>query len=129
MRATVALLDAVRHVDRAKESIVQDKVATPAEAPKDTRLWEESSRPHHIVAERSTKGQTNIHDNYKSVFSRYGEIQMQTGTEFIDQHNPQYLGMAFPFTQPCAVGGQPQNQRRDCEPRDLHRQHTGQEQT
>ena len=30
---------------------------------------------------------------------------MQTGTEFIDQHNPQYLGMAFPFTLPCAVGG------------------------
>ena len=100
-----AVLDAVRHVDKAKSSIVQDKVATPPEPAKVIEDWVKTVSPHYIVAERSTRSQANIAENYKSVFSRFGDVNIQTGTEMSNQHNAWYLGMAFPFTLPCAVGG------------------------
>jgi len=100
-----AVEEAVRHLKRAKESIVQNKVATPPEAPKSTQEWERTSRPHHIVPERSSRSQANIHENYKQIFSKFGDLEMTTGTEMTDQFNAWYLGMAFPYTLPCAVGG------------------------
>ena len=96
----------VVHVHKAnKDSIVQDKVATPSEAPKYISEWDKTLRPHHIMAERSTRSQANIHENYKAVFSRFGKFNIQTGTEMTPQFFPWYLGMAFPFTLPSAVGG------------------------
>ena len=100
-----AVQDAVRLLDKTKTSIVQDKVSQPPEPAKVAEDFDSALTPSFIVAERSTKGQTNIADNYKSVFSRFGEIDVQTGTTMINQHNPWYLGMAFPFTLPHAVGG------------------------
>ena len=88
-----------------KQSIVQEKVATPPEAPKDIAKWDMTLRPHHIVAERSVRSQANIHENYKSVFSAFGDLNIQTGVQMTDQHKPWYLGMAFPFTLPRVVGG------------------------
>ena len=92
-----AVEEAVRHLKGARDSIVQDKVATPPEAPKSMREWEKTSRPHHIVAERSNRSQANIHENYMHVFSKFGDLQMTTGTEMTNQFNAWYLGMAFPI--------------------------------
>ena len=100
-----AVQDAVRQLEKSKTSIVQDKVATPPEAANDVEEFVRALRPHHIVAERSTKSQTNIAENYKSVFSRFGDISVQTGMQMIYQHSAWYLGMAFPFALPIAVGG------------------------
>ena len=50
------------------------------------------------------RSQTNIHENYKSVFGAFGDFNIQTGTSMVDQFKPWYLGMAFPFTLPSAVG-------------------------
>ena len=57
------------------------------------------------MAERSTRSQANIHENYKAVFGRFGKFNIQTGQEMTKQFLPWYLGMAFPFTLPSAVGG------------------------
>ena len=70
----------VVHIHKAKKkSIVQEKVATPAEAPKNISDWDKTLRPHHIMAERSTRSQANIHENYKAVFGRFGKFNIQTG--------------------------------------------------
>ena len=100
-----AVLDAVNQKSSSKTSIVQDKVATPADAPQAVAQWDSTLRPHHLVAERSTRSQANIHENYKSIFAQYGEIGICTGMKMENQHEPWYLGMAFPFTLPSAVGG------------------------
>ena len=89
-----------------KQSIIQEKVATPPEAPKDVAERGRTLRPHHIVVERSVRSQANIHENYKTVFSAFGDLNIQkTRIQMTDQHNPWYLGMAFPFTLPSVVGG------------------------
>ena len=38
-------------------------------------------------------------------FAKYGDVKIQAGTEMTNQHRPWYLGMAFLFTLPLAVGG------------------------
>ena len=45
----VAVLEAVNVIRKQKTSIVQDKVATPSDAPNDVERWDASARPHHIV--------------------------------------------------------------------------------
>ena len=100
-----AVQDAVRQLDRTKGSIVQDKVATPPEPAKVVEDFVNALGPSYIVAERSTRGRANIAENYKSVFARFGDFNVQTGTDMTNQHTAWYLGMAFPFTLPRAVGG------------------------
>ena len=63
-----AVQDAVRHLDRTTHSLVQDKVATPPEPAKVIEDFIQGLNPSYIVAERSTTGQANIGENYKSVF-------------------------------------------------------------
>ena len=100
-----AVLEAINQKEACKTSIVQDKVATPAEAPQSVLEWDNTLRPHHLMAERSSKSQTNIHNHYKSIFGQYGEIGISTGMTMENQHEPWFLGMAFPYTLPSAVGG------------------------
>ena len=57
------------------------------------------------MAERSVRTQSNVHENYNSVFAEYGKVNITTGTTLTNQFDPWYLGMAFPFTLPSAVGG------------------------
>ena len=100
-----AVVDAIRVLEKQKTSIVQDKVATPADALQSIEKWDQSLRPHHITTERSVNSQANIHENYKAVFAQFGTFNIQTARELQNQHLPWYLGMAFPFTMPSAVGG------------------------
>ena len=100
-----AVAEAIKVLEKQKTSIVQDKVATPSDAAQSIQKWDSTLRPHHIVAERSVRSQANIHDNYKTVFAKYGDVNIQTGNGMVDQHLPWYIGMAYPFTLPSAVGG------------------------
>ena len=67
--------------------------------------WERIQRPQCILAERSVHSQANIHEHYKQVLAQYGNMEISTGTSFVDQFKPWYLGMAHPYTIPVAVGG------------------------
>ena len=100
-----AVKEAIRTGEKTTLSLVQDKVATPSEALQSVEAWDRTARPQHIVAERSVRSQSNLHENYAAVFSKYGDLRIQTGTTMTNQFVPWYLGMAFPFTLPCAVGG------------------------
>ena len=82
-----ALQDAVRQLDRTKHSILQGKVATPPDALQSVQEWDRTLRPHHLVAERSTRSQANIQENYKCVFAKFGDIDIQTGTEMTNTYS------------------------------------------
>ena len=67
-------MDAVRQANRTKGSIAQDKVATPPEPAKVTEDFVHALSPTYIVAERNTRSQANIAENYKTVFSDFGDL-------------------------------------------------------
>ena len=100
-----AVLDAVRQRQQSSLSLMQGKVATPPEAVQSINSWQRTTRPSHIMSERSVQSQGNIQENYASVFAAFGDVNITTGTSMTNQFVPWYLGMAFPFTLPCAVGG------------------------
>ena len=87
------------------ESLVQDKVATPSDSAMAISEWQRTIQPSHIVNETSSKSQTAMHDHYSSVFSKFGDFNITTGNTMVNQFVPWYIGMAFPFTLPSAVGG------------------------
>ena len=39
------------------------------------------------------------------MLSQYQNLEVQTGSVMMDQFKPQYLGVAYPYTMPAAVGG------------------------
>ena len=78
---------------------------TPPEPTKVIEKFVHGLSPSYTVAECSTKSQANVAENYKSVFARFGDVNIRTGREMEDQHTAWYLGMAFPYTMPLAVGG------------------------
>ena len=111
-----AILSAVQVQESQRQSLVQDKAATPADAPTtavDARAAVEQclaqQRPLHHMAERSSELQGRAHLDYfntlKSNFETCGTLDVKSGTEFVRQFDPWYLGMAFPMTLPAAVGG------------------------
>ena len=97
-----------RVVDRRNlkgPSIVSDKLATPGEPETSLDTWEKTERPHHLVAETSSRSATEIHEEYKYLFAQYGQVNITTGSTFLPQFRPQYIGMVHPYTLPKAVGG------------------------
>ena len=64
-----AVAEAVRVHEKTKMSLVQDKVATPPEGLQSIGAWQMTTRPSHIVAERSVQSQSNIHESYAVVFA------------------------------------------------------------
>ena len=73
---------------KSKLSLVQDKVATPAEPANTITEWDKCVRPAHIVAERSTQSQSNVHENYKHVFAKYGTFDIEKGSTLTPQFHP-----------------------------------------
>ena len=100
--------EAAAHARRASlrgPSLIADKSSHPAEPAGEVAKLMRTISPLQIVAERSGAAITSMHEDYGSIFSRYQNLSIQTGSKMADQHKPQYLGMAFPFTLPAAVGG------------------------
>ena len=100
-----AVLDAVRLREKSALSLVQDRVATPPEAIQPLQTWQSTTRPSHIMPERSVRSQSNVQENYASVFAAFGDVKITTGNTMTNQFVPWYVGMVFPFTLPSAVGG------------------------
>ena len=48
---------------------------------------------------------TELHEEYKHLFMQYGRLDITTGSVFLPQFHPQYIGMVHPYTIPIAVGG------------------------
>ena len=88
-----------------KESLMHDKNATPAEPVKNLKSLEKELRPLSLVAERSSKAASTVHEEHASILARYQTLEIKTGSEMLKQFRPQYLGMAHPYTLPVAVGG------------------------
>ena len=86
------------------ESLIHDKNATPAEPKQQLRDFEATTRPFSIVAARSSCGASTVHEEHATILARYQTVEITTGSTMLDQFQPQYLGMAHPFTMPLAVG-------------------------
>ena len=86
-------------------SIVSDKVSTPPEPDMTVEAWEKTNRPAHLMAESSGRSATELHEEQKYLFKQYGRLDIVTGSVFLPQFRPQYIGMVHPYTVPIAVGG------------------------
>ena len=42
---------------------------------------------------------------HANILARYQTVEITTGSAMLNQFLPQYLGTAYPFTMPVAVGG------------------------
>ena len=90
---------------RKGESIVSDKLATPAEPEMKVETWEKSERPAHLMAESSGRSASQLHEEYKHLFKQYGQFDITTGSVFLPQFRVQCIGMVHLYTLPIAVGG------------------------
>ena len=86
-------------------SLIWDKNATPSEPLSAVSQLEKTLRPLNIVAQRSSSGAAASTEEHGNVLARYQTLEFATGGELIKQWHPEYLGLAYPFTLPCAVGG------------------------
>jgi hypothetical protein len=86
-------------------SLIYDKNATPAEPLVGLDSLERQLRPLNLVAQRSSRGSSTSHAEHANVLARYQTVEVTTGSTMMNQLLPQYLGTAFPFTMPVAVGG------------------------
>jgi len=100
----VAMREAWRK-QHGQVSLMQDKNATPSEPAGDVQTLYNTLRPLEIVAGRSSNSLSEAHNEHKSVFQRFKDMEVNTGSVMLDQHRPQYLGMTFLFSLPAAVGG------------------------
>ena len=86
-------------------SLVWDKNATPAEPAKAIMAMEKEMRPLNLVGEQSSNSASTVHEEHGNILARYQKLEVVTGSTMVDQFRPQYLGSAYPFTMPSAVGG------------------------
>eukprot|EP00973_Karenia_brevis_P068770 9560807-Karenia_brevis.AAC.1 len=63
----------------------------PAEGEKDICQWEQESRPDTIPAESTSRGQSNIHHHYATVFKNFGNNEISTGSTMMDQYQAHYV--------------------------------------
>ena len=100
--------EAAEQAFRAKlpgPSLLFDKRTTPEEPRCPTQELLAGMRPLSLVGQASGKSASMAHHDQESVFARYQSLDVTTGSNLMDQFQPQYLGLAYPFTLPLAVGG------------------------
>ena len=86
-------------------SLVQDKCATPSEPATNIAQLSAVLRPLEIVPQRSSRASSDGHEAHEHILGRYQKLEVRTSNSMVSQHRPEYIGMAFPFTLPAAVGG------------------------
>ena len=86
-------------------SLIQDKNATPSEPAQNIKDLEAGMRPLSLVANRNSAGVSTAHEEHGTILCQYQTLEFNTGSTMLNQYHPAYLGMAFPFTLPVAVGG------------------------
>ena len=77
-----------------------DKNATPVEPAMPPTDAFGAARPQETVAERHSDTGREMNASMAFAMSRFGNsvLDVQTGSEMVDQWKPQYLGLAAPFT-------------------------------
>ncbi len=103
----VAAMD-VALKNKDKESAIHDKNQTPAEGPKAPARVFEDVRPQAVWAEKSSHDVADGNTLRLQALKRFSDsktLQVQVGTDFLDQWNEQCPAMAFPFALPYVVGG------------------------
>ena len=103
----VKIREAAELAYRAKltGTLIMDKNATPSEPVQAIDQMEQELRPLSIIAERSSKSASTVHEEHANVLARYQTLEVHTGSTMMRQFKPQYLGLAHPWTLPIAVGG------------------------
>ena len=99
--------EATEQAFRAKlsgPSLLFDKRTAPEEPRCPTQELLAGLRPLSLVGQASGKSASMAHHDQEGVFARYQKLEVSTGTTLLDQFQPQYLGLAHPFTLPLAVG-------------------------
>ena len=93
--------------DEALDDVV-DKAATPA-----VRIWNEAdlqlemerARPQLLLTQRDSDAQKNVEASRSNALSTISEIQLQTGSDLIDQFHTSYVPRVFNMSLPWCVGG------------------------
>ena len=86
-------------------SLITDKNATPSEPVASVAQLEASLRPLSLVPGRNAAGVSSVHETYGEVLCQYQTLEFTTKSAMVNQHHAAYLGMAYPYTLPVAVGG------------------------
>ena len=79
------------------ESPIHDKNATPAEPKQQLRDFEATARPLSIVAARSSRGASTVHEEHANILARYQTLDVTTGSTRLDQFQSQYFGYGSPI--------------------------------
>ena len=104
-----AITLAMKDPDKGKSSGIQQKHATPADAPDNMDVILDTVRPIIVNTGRDS---TQIEDPnrkgkhaLRALETRVAVLQAKTGTELVDQWNWNFLPLAFPYSLPRVVGG------------------------
>ena len=81
-------------------SLIQDKVATPAEPARLVESAFENSRPMSIAAEASSSRMTDSHDEVPQHYAKYKTLEVRTGSAMLSQFRRECIGLAPPFYDP-----------------------------
>ena len=99
-----------------------DKAATPA-----ARIWNEGdlqkemerTRPQLLLTQRDSDASKNVEASRSNALSTISTVQLQTGSNLIDQFHTSYIPRVFNMSLPWCVGGpdfpRQKNWRRRCD--------------
>ena len=88
-----------------RSSVLTDKNATPSDGPRPLEKCLEDVRPKSFTLDRSTASCSDPATLRAGALQRYGEINVQAGSRFIDQWQPKYFSEVLPFVIPRMVSG------------------------
>ena len=86
-------------------SPIFEKNATPSPGSLPLETVFDAVQPKLVVPERDNHAQANIAETGQAALSRYGDLKIQTGSDFVAQWKPDYLSQAFPFAFRHVTGG------------------------
>ena len=89
---------------KQKESPIFEKNATPPPGAMPTDSVFDAAQPQMVVLERNTTAGTNAGELGQAALTKHGELEIQTGNEFINQFRAGYLQQAFPFDLYNTIG-------------------------
>ena len=105
-----AIVAAMGDAQKQKTTGIQQKHATPADAPDNMDVILEGLRPNIINTGRDSTQIEDPNRKAKHALRAFASrtpavLKATTGTELVDQWNWNYLPLAFPYSLPRVVGG------------------------
>ncbi len=97
-----------RELDEEKTTrsrVLTDKNATPSDGPRPLKNCLEDVRPKAFTLDRSTASCSDPATLRAGALQRYGEMNVQAGSRFINQWHSKYFSQVLPFVIPRMVSG------------------------